>query len=799
MLNATGIAFRIPDFEGQAILRVFANSTQSEVACYAARVTNGASFRQASSVGVILGLFTLVAVVASLATSMYGERVSEIRSHYAHSLSVMVVFAVYHHIYFTGALSMNWPSVLVAWWANFAWSAGIIYNSEMQNSLTKFMGKFVGDTLAVGAARANADSSNVGGGYDVNTIYKRSEAPALFNISRSVLTKRSLINETSGFKWYGGLVRSGLPLPGNFSGFAGTLSEEDIPASNAFLTALIWFAVLLLVIVTSIATCKYALEGLYRWRCMTTDRLDYFRKNWPRYVAAAVLRACYIAFFMMTFLAVFQFTYEGSPAVLAIAAITFTAFVVGILGVVAYACYFGIALSHFEFKLADQTTGPRSRLQTAVRTIFWRKMADSEAATPDQAVEKPEMQVHDDEVYIAKFGWLSSRFRSSKWWFFSLWALYEFARACFYGGASGHPLVQIFCLLVLEIIAFAVMVKLRPYEGQRLNIIMIYLLGFSKVLTLALSSAFDITFDIKRIPATAVGIIIIVIQGLLTIALLVCIALGAISSYFSLTRNRDSIRPRGWTKYRERYLSHVRDAARDGPPPPPPPEATAPEDEAPSEPTFSVNSVRRIAKIEDEDPDFLNDIAADPRHASRTFTPPLLFTSSDVALATGSGSRAGSGVLASGSGGGFPPTPPRQPSPRASVALSTHSNASHSSLPRAAVLHRGSWSAREWHDAIAASADAANPGSRAGSRPASAAAFFADDEAVAAKRRSGGGGGYASPLSRGSESPVPPPASGEDDGMAVGARKPLPGDRRSAQRLSSLGQPGGVGDDATGS
>jgi hypothetical protein len=770
---------------------MFANSTKTEIACYTAAVTNGGSFKQPASVGLILGIFALVAVASSLASAMYGERVSENRSHYAHSMSALVVFAVYHHIFFTGALSMNWPSVLVAWWSNFAWSAGMINNQRIQNSLTKLMGKHLGDTLAVGAARSNANSSNVGGGYDLGKIYKRSDPPMLLNRTLPSLTKRSLVNQTSGFKWYGGPVQPGLPLPGNFSGFAGTLSEVDIPASNAFLTALIWFAVLLLIIATSIAACKYVLEGLYRWGYMKTSRLDYFRRHWPKYVAAAVLRACYLAFFMMTFLAVFQFSYGGAPAALAIAGVAFAAFLIGVPGIVAYACYFGIVLSHFEFKLTDPNVRPSGKLETAVCSLFRRKASDPEAVQADQVIEKPEIAVHDDEVYIVKFGWLSARFRSSKWWFFTIWTFYEFVRACFYGGASGHPLVQVFCLLVLEIIAFAVMVKLRPYEGQRLNVIMIYLLGFSKVITLALSAAFDINFNIKRIPATAIGIIIIAIQGLLTVALLVCIGLGAISSYFSLTRNRESIKPLSWLPYRERYLAHIQQAARDGPLPPPEPVETTPVDDVPSEPYFSVNSVRRMAKIEDEDADFLNDISVDPRHGSRTFTPPPISTS-DVALASGSGS----GAFAAP---GFPSTPPHQPSPRASVAVSIRSTASHSSLPHAAALSRGSWSARDWHDAVAASAEYhAGGGSRAGSRPASAAAFFAEEEAALASRW-GGSAGRASPA-RGSESPVPPQEGGEGSGAP--RRKPPLGDRRH-ESLPVGGRPdggdgGGVVDSAAG-
>src|ERR1700742_703281 len=84
--NIPSIALSIPDFEGQAILRIFANSTESEIACYSAVVTNGASFSQPKSVGSILGVFTVIAIAASFATAIYGESIPTMRKHYAHSL-----------------------------------------------------------------------------------------------------------------------------------------------------------------------------------------------------------------------------------------------------------------------------------------------------------------------------------------------------------------------------------------------------------------------------------------------------------------------------------------------------------------------------------------------------------------------------------------------------------------------------------------------------------------------------------------------------------------------------------------
>lgn len=168
------IALSIPDFEGQAILRIFANSTESEVGCYSAVVTNGATFSHPSAVGSVLGVFTIIAVAASFATAVYGDHIPTTRTHYAHSLSVLVVFSVFQHIFYTGSLSVNWPSVLPAFWSNFAWTGGMIYSKSMQNSINQLIGSNKGNTSIVGAAGTGAAADDLGGGYQLSQIYKRS-------------------------------------------------------------------------------------------------------------------------------------------------------------------------------------------------------------------------------------------------------------------------------------------------------------------------------------------------------------------------------------------------------------------------------------------------------------------------------------------------------------------------------------------------------------------------------------------------------------------------------------------------
>ena len=676
------IALSIPDFEGQAILRIFGNSTQSEIGCYSAVVTNGATLSHPKSVGTILGIFTLIAMGASLAVTIYGDHIPTMRSHYAHSLSIFVVFAVFHHIFYTGALSINWPSILAAWWSNFSWTTGMIYTESMQNSINQFLGSNKGNTSSVGAASTGASADDIGGGYQLSQIYKRSQMGSTKRLDfgqhmnnlrgrelEKEIVKRTLVNATEGYSWYGHPVKPGLPLPGNYSGFAGTLSAEDIPASNAFMTGFLWFLILIVLLIALIAATKWIIEGLSKLNLVKTQRLAHFRSCWIMYAAQAVLRACFIGFFAMIFLTLFQFSYKVSAGPTAIAAIIFVVFFIGISFVVAYACFYRLKHGHYE-SVSDKFYVEKTKIfgfipWYAVR-LESQRSEKSESIGPvngfpwlrvryiDHNPDRAE--VHQDEEYTVKFGWLASRFRRTRWWFFALWPGYEFIRACIYGGAAGEPMAQLFGLLVVEIIALVIFIKLKPFEGFRLNSLMVYLLGLSKIFTIALSAAFDVRFNLARITTTIIGAVIIVIQGVLTIALLIAIVTSAISSYMSLTRNNEDFRPRKWESYRHRYFAHIEKAGRDVPPPPPSPP------EEPKGPFFNVASVRRQPKIEDEDGEYVGSIH-DPLGSRITIA-----------------------------------APSRPHTARPSRANSVHDqlNNSRTGTPFGARVHRASWSTRDF-------------------------------------------------------------------------------------------------------
>jgi hypothetical protein len=275
------------------------------------------------------------------------------------------------------------------------------------------------------------------------------------------------------------------------------------------------------------------------------------------------------------------------------------------------------------------------------------------------------VSVHDDEQYTTRFGWLASRYRRNRWWFFVVWLFYEFVRAGFLAGASTQPLVQVFGLLVVEIVAFIGFVILRPFEGQRLNVVAVYLLGISKFATISLSAAFDTRFGIARIPAAVIGIVIIVIQGFLTIAVMALILIGAVSSYMSILRNRGEIKPLSWNPIREKYFAHLDFAVQDIPRPRPRAVSIESMPELPKTPYFEVRHVKRMAKVEDEDAEFMREIDNDSASSQ------LLLPEQSRDDTTG------------------------HPIQRNRTG-SLRSQASNSSLPKAARLHRLNWSRQDY-------------------------------------------------------------------------------------------------------
>ncbi|KAF5138389.1 putative membrane protein [Metarhizium anisopliae] len=664
------IALGIPDLEGLARLQIFANSTQTQIGCFQAVMTNGNSFSQPEAVSSFLGVMVFIAVLASFATAIYGLSIPHMRVHYAHSFSVLVIFETFQSMFFSGALSVNWPSVLPAWWSNFAWTAGMFANKQIVRSVSSFTGNNVNITQVGGAGSVQI---NNGGGL-LQQIYGRSlfAASPFQNTAGSLksFAQRNAYNASDPYDYtWGGRPRMpGMPMPGTWPGFSGTLSMVNIPPAEAFTISIIWLLVILAAVALFVGAVKLSLDLLIRLRWLKSDGFDYFRSHVWGYTASALLRTLFIAFFTVMTLAMYQFSLRGSAGPTAVAAIVWLIFLLGIGGSTAYACYFRLRHGKYE-------TGPDS-LRFERGTVFGKVPFIATTRQSRIGEEEPSRRpylfgtmpfvkvkyvdddpnrdpVHLDEGYVKRFGWLSARYRRSRWWFFAFYLGYQFIRACFVGGAARSPLAQVYGLFIFDIIALVVIMKLNPFESNRNTAVAVWMLSISKIVTTGLSIAFLPAFSINRIAATVLGIIIIVVQGFVAIAVLVLIVLGVLSTWMSLSRNREDF-PQVLEPVRIKYFEHAKACSDDFPPRPKKSDTKEETSEGPREAMFEVRDVRRAPKIEDEGVDKFPDL--DPPSIS---------------------------VTAVGASG------------RRSRANSASSRFSVSSLPRTARVHRASWSSKD--------------------------------------------------------------------------------------------------------
>ncbi|KAL1894380.1 hypothetical protein Sste5346_005880 [Sporothrix stenoceras] len=498
------IALQIPDFDGSVSLQIFANSTQSEIGCFQAAMTNGNSIGIPEILAPTIAFFVGIAMLCSFMTAAYSISVPLMRAHYAHSLSVVLMFETMQTFFLTGALSLHWPSVLVAWWSNFAWSAGII-------DITPLVAQIGGFSGVAGNISQFSDDGPMfvkgGSGQLADQIYSSdgtNNGPVLAAVVS--LLKRKVYNSSDpyDYTWGGDPVLPGVPLPGTWQSLSGTLGNLNIPGASAFTLCLFWM------------------------------------------VIASVV------------------------------------FPLGLLG-------------------SDDNIEPRGR-----------------------------PFVHQDEVYIKKFGWLSARYKAGCYWFFAVQLVTQFARACILGGGADNesvvdpshktitgtagPTAQLVILLLFEIAVLTIYAYWQPFESSRNAVLSVWILGVGRILVAALCIGLLPQIGISRIGATVIGFAIIVVQVLMLAVVLVLVAISAVSTWLSLTRNQDDFYSEMFFSVRKRYLETLLASATGAPAP-----LTRRQEKkqakanrradreaeklaasmTPPAPSFSVFDVRRAPKIED--------------------------------------------------------------------------------------------------------------------------------------------------------------------------------------------------------
>ncbi|OLL23758.1 putative membrane protein [Neolecta irregularis DAH-3] len=416
------LVYHLPDLDGNATLQFYNNATNANVVCIVASITNGNSLRHAFISWIALVVFALAAI-----TSFFRISTSNANTAAQESMpSVYATLAFFQTLVLGASISVDYPRIAIAWASNFAWSCGFIYIHSLETMLNKSH-----DTMIRG------------------------------------LAKRSAIDSP------------GIPNPGIYKGLQGLLAQIGISTRNVFMTTFCGFLFLVAVVLGFLLLFRGIL-ALLLFGGVDTGRMDMFRKRWCLYTTISIARLVHLCFFVVMWLAIFQFTLSGDSAFKGVAAIVFLIFL------------FTIGITSF-YVYHKQRAG----------------LVQSE----------PQYLLYTDHQLQNRWGWLYLEFRQENWWFFGIELAYQFIRAVFYSVGQNHPLGQAIIILALEGIAFLVLHVQRPFALYRTNLLFLGIQLF-RVLNTAFTFFYVPVFEIDPIIQYTLALVCTLVQALCFVAMI---------------------------------------------------------------------------------------------------------------------------------------------------------------------------------------------------------------------------------------------------------------------------------------
>ncbi|TID22276.1 TRP-domain-containing protein [Venturia nashicola] len=479
------ITFVIPDLDGTAKLELTNKDSGTEVACIQSVVGNGKTMSTKAvpivAVG-IAGAALLVSGLGSLAGAGSGAAGSA-----SPSPTFTEVMGWFQSMAMNGMLSVQYPSVYRSFTKNFGFSGGLVAWDGMEISIDNFR-KLTGGNLTANSVEVLRNTTLV---YTDDTTS-----------SNSTLSKRELEVWTHYIRRQISASANGTAVVGSGTtnttiadsklmktvhGIQGYVEQLTIPQTNTFMTVLLIFAIVLASIIVGILLCKVILET---WALFGSfpKRLTSFRKRYWWIMAKTITNLILVLYGVWVLYCVYQFTRGDSWAAKALAGGTLLIFTMVLL-------FFAWRI----FTLARQ----------------YKKLDGDTTA------------LYENKETWIKYSIFYDCFKKGYWWMFVPTIIYMFAKGCVIAGGDGHGMAQTIGQLIIEAIMLILLLWTRPYtlkSGNWINIT----IQVVRVLSVLCILVFVEQLGISQTPKTVTGVVLIVMQSVLTAVLAILIAVNAL-------------------------------------------------------------------------------------------------------------------------------------------------------------------------------------------------------------------------------------------------------------------------------
>lgn len=288
------------------------------------------------------------------------------------------------------------------------------------------------------------------------------------------------------------------------TGIQAYVEKLNIPNTNAFLTLLVWYAIILGLVIFVMMALKLYLDLIYireyKKDPKFIGKMPGYRQRFPNFLFTMIIRLIILFYGLWVLYSLYQFKVGDSWGTVLLAGITFGIFTALLL------------------------------VLSARIVILSRRAMKQEGGLENLFYHEP---------WIRKYGVLYDQFRTKFWWFFIPILVVTFTRNAFLALGTGNGLVQVVGQLVVDFILLALMVYFKPFNTKWGNGINISIQAV-RVLSLCLLTTFTKQAKLSKIASTGVGFALIVIQALLSITLISLIALGGILTIIRYIKNNNN-------------------------------------------------------------------------------------------------------------------------------------------------------------------------------------------------------------------------------------------------------------------
>ncbi|KAF2711799.1 glycoside hydrolase family 128 protein [Pleomassaria siparia CBS 279.74] len=467
------IAFNVPDLDSQATMQLTAVDGGAQLACITSTVGNGKTLAVAGVSYVAAGIAGAALAVSGLSALASAGTTGAAAS----SPTFGEVIGWFQSMALNGMMSVQYPSVYQSFSKNFAFSTGLVYWEDMQVSIDGFRAKTNGNLTEDSVAYLkNATLIHT----DQNMNYTKRSLDTMLWARDGLETQVSSNTTTSASS-------EDTTFMHQVKGIQGYVEELSIPDGNTFMTVLIIFAIVVAAITVGILLFKVILES---WALCGNfpKRLTNFRKRYWWTLAKTITNLVLLLYGIWTLYCVYQFKSSDSWAAMTLAGVTLALFT----GLLAF----------FSWKI------------WSIAQKFKNMEGDSSA-------------LYEDKEVWRKYSMFYENYKKSYWWIFIPIIVYTFARGCVIAGASDNGLVQVSGQLIVESLLLILLLWVRPFSMKSGNWINM-LIQIVRVLSVVCILVFVEELGVAQTTKTVTGLILVVMQAVLTALLAILIVVNAI-------------------------------------------------------------------------------------------------------------------------------------------------------------------------------------------------------------------------------------------------------------------------------